>query len=87
MHDPEVLARRLGSDPRALLKRLEDAKQVLRKDLQQYFKEAEFDFEKKRLVSSKGKFFLQWSTRDNPHAPVSYENQQTSVGTVHLYVG
>jgi hypothetical protein len=64
----------------ALRKRLDEAVSVM-KD-KSIFKNAIFDFENKRLITREGKWILQWKIRKYPDKPISYENQQTSVGTV-----
>jgi phage gpG-like protein len=46
-------------------------------------KDQRFSFEERRLYGHSG-FYLQWQTRPHPELTESYENQQTSVGTVVL---
>jgi hypothetical protein len=82
----EQLALALGGDKVALRRRLYEARALLSKWALAYFSPREvcaFDFEKKRLVGLDG-YYLQWQIRRNPDEPDSYENQQTSVGSVSL---
>lgn len=46
------------------------------------FRNGTLDFENKRLVSSDGKYALQFQTRRYPDRKESYDNQQTSTGYV-----
>lgn len=82
----EQLALELAGDRKRLLARLRETVSVLRKDRYAKFfqgKDQRFDFEAKRLYGACG-FYLQWQVRYYPNLPESYENQQTSVGTVVL---
>ena len=82
----EDLALALASDRKQLLARLRETVTVLRKDRYARFfqgKDQHFDFDSKRLYGAAG-FYLQWQLRPFPEQPESYENQQTSIGTVEL---
>jgi hypothetical protein len=85
MKTSEQLALELASDRKALLAELREASRMLNGRYHKFFqrKHQRFDFDNKRLYGFDG-FFLQWQLRHNPDAPESYENQQTSVGTVTL---
>lgn len=74
----------LSNNRAKLLKRLLDARSVLRPWIAKYFKTYTFDFQNKRLISSSGKSCLQWQLRPDPNKTESYENQQTSRGCVIL---
>ncbi len=63
-----------------LKKRLMEAKAVLNDEAKKKFKTTTFDFQNKRLIGDG--YSLQWKLRHRPEEPESYENQQTSVGTV-----
>ena len=85
--DSEYEATKLSTSPYRLLKRLQAAVSVLRDRYQAEFKpqsKQSFDFIAKRLYGGNG-FYLQWQTRDDPQAPESYDNQQTTVGCCTLY--
>lgn len=73
----------LSNDPVLLLKELKSAKACLAREYIPFFKQATFDFERKRLNGTSG-YFLQWQLREHPHLPQSYENQQTNRGQVIL---
>lgn len=82
----EQLALELANDRKRLRARLNETVGVLRKDRYAKFFQRDcqrFDFEAKRLYGYGG-FYLQWTLRLQPDQPESYENQQTSVGTVTL---
>ena len=82
----ETIALELASDRKRLLSRLRETVSVLRRDRYAKFFQREhqrFSFEEKRLYGADG-FYLQWKTRENPEMPASYENQQTTGGTVEL---
>ena len=80
----EEKARELGNDRKRLLMRLKEAKSVLSREIFKAFGKGTFDFQNRRLVGDNG-YELQWSLRANPDMPESYDNQQTSVGSVSLY--
>lgn len=84
MDTNEERALQIGANRIRLKKRLLEARSVLANEFRQRFKKYTFDFENKRLVSSDNKLALQWQLRDRPNEPESYENQQTSVGSVLL---
>jgi hypothetical protein len=60
------------------------ARAVLRSEYRKYFTTPVLDYKKKQLVGTDG-YVLQWLTRERPDQPESYENQQTSVGTVMVF--
>ena len=82
-NEQEALA--LAGDRKRLLARLRETVTVLRTGYAKFFqrKHQRFSFDEKRLYGFGG-FYLQWQLRSDPTAPESYENQQTSVGTVVL---
>lgn len=69
-----------GQNKTKLKKRLMEAKSVLNNEATKLFKNSKFDFENKKLIGDG--YSLQWRVRKDPNKPESYENQQTSVGTV-----
>ena len=71
----------LSLDKKQLYRRMREAVSVMSDWLQPHFavKATRFDFEGKRLVGADG-YILQWNTRKHPACPVSYDNQQCSVG-------
>jgi hypothetical protein len=81
----EELALALAGNRKELLARLRETVHVLNGRYHKFFqrKHQRFDYENKRLYGFDG-FYLQWRLRANPELPESYENQQTSVGTVTL---
>ncbi len=76
----------LSGNPKKLYARLMETKKVLHDYLDQYFTKNTFDFENKRLVSDNDKLYLQWRLRLHPDQLESYENQQTSTGTVVIVI-
>ena len=82
MTSNEMEALKVCNNKILLKKRLMSARSVLVRELYGLFNKHTFDFEQKRLVSSCGKYALQWRLRDKPNEPESYENQQTSIGGV-----
>ena len=82
--DLEIEAIALGDDPKRLLARLRSTRSCLWKVWRREFTPCKFDRVNKRLVSSSGKFALQWQVRERPDLPPSYNNQQTSQGFVHM---
>ena len=87
MTDQEYAALKLSTSPYLLHKSLKDAVSVLRDRYRAEFtpqSKQSFDFIAKRLYGGNG-FYLQWQTRDDPQAPESYDNQQTTVGCCTLY--
>lgn len=81
----EEQALQVGSDRKELLARLREAKSVLNGRYHKFFqrKHQRFNFNEKRLYGFDG-WYLQWQIRLYPEQPESYENQQTSIGTVVL---
>lgn len=74
---------KLAEDPKWLLSRLKEARNCLVNDLRAKAEFWRFDHEKRRLVCLVPPYnWLQWKCRPKPDEPESYENQQTSVGTV-----
>lgn len=80
----ERQARTVGGNSKLLRYRLNSAKTVLHDEIRAYFKPGRYDFVTKRLVSESGQYALVWSVRDQPKSPISYENQQTNLGSVKL---
>ena len=78
----EQKALAVAADRKLLRERLSEARYCLVDDLRKRMAGATFDFTNKRLVSVSGRWCLQWKTRYRPDEPESYDNQQTSVGTV-----
>lgn len=72
----------LINNKQLLLRRLLNAKQVLGRELSSLFNKYTYDFVEKRLISSCGRFCLQWQIRHYPDQPISYYNQQTNQGIV-----
>lgn len=72
----------VGNNKTQLKKRLMEEKYCLNDSIKPKFKNAKFDFRAKQLVGDG--YILQWRVRRHPELPESYENQQTSVGTVVL---
>jgi len=82
--DTECLALAVAADKQALRERFDRFISVLTPAYRKLFLgRPTFDFENKRLIGTGG-YWLQWHTRNNPDAPESYENQQTSIGRVSL---
>jgi hypothetical protein len=81
----EEQALAVGNDKKLLKKRLLNTRSCLSRFYKPFFKEYTFEFENKRLVSSCGKYFLQWFLRNDPLSPPSYYNQQLSEGVVYLF--
>jgi hypothetical protein len=82
MTDNEKKAIQLSKDRERLRQRLLSAKSCLTGAVQLHYGPWSFNFQAKRLVSKNRKFALQWQVRKYPDMPVSYENQQTNIGTV-----
>jgi hypothetical protein len=82
MTNNEEKARELAKDRKRLHQRLLSAKDCLDITVRTHHTPWVFNFQAKRLVSKNRKFILQWQVRKYPEMPVSYENQQTSTGTV-----
>lgn len=82
--DNETKARIIGNSPAKLKKRLTDTRSLLQDDARKKFGKGSFDYTHKRLISDDGTWALQWAMRRDPDSPESYENQQTSVGTVYV---
>jgi uncharacterized protein (TIGR02594 family) len=78
----ELKAAAIGDDPAALKKRLNEAKSVLSNLAKKKMGAGKLDLENKRLIADDGSFALQWRVRRSPSEPISYENQQTSIGVV-----
>ena len=78
----EEKAIKVGNSKSEVKRRLMEAKSVLNKDGRQKFKRPTFNFEAKQLIGDG--YALQWEIRRWPELPVSYENQQTSVGYVEI---
>ena len=65
-------------------KRLKDAVSSLRHPYSAMFKKEKLDFVRKCMISDGDDYELCWRVREKPHKPVSYRNQQTSIGFVEL---
>jgi hypothetical protein len=78
-------AQTLSGNRKQLRQRLTEARNVLNASLRASFGKGTFDFENKRLVGDNG-VILQWRLRDHPDQPPSYQNQQTSRGTVVVVI-
>lgn len=85
MSELEQSAIALSQSREALKKRLMDARAVLADRFLKFFlfDKCNFDFEDKCLWGTDG-YYLQWQVRKNPGEVISYENQQTSLGSVEL---
>lgn len=77
----EDLALTLATNRKHLKQRLHEAKAVLPSSIGKTFGKGTFDFEKKQLIGENG-YILQWRVRLHPELYDSYQNQQTSRGTV-----
>lgn len=77
----EETAIALGNNRTALHKEMLSYLGLLTKEIQKKFprKRLVWDFDAKRLWGTEG-YYLQWSIRENPLEPQSYDNQQTSRG-------
>jgi len=82
-NEEEAIA--VAKDKRALTKRLKGSVLSLKPEYRKLFKDATVDFQKKRLVSSDGRYVMQWLVRDMPGKPESPNNQQTNQGVVTFY--
>lgn len=80
----EKEAQRLRFDRAKLKDYLLEAKSCLMPIYKKHFKKSRFDFDSARLYGDSG-YYLQWKTRHFPDRPISYENQQTTVGRVELH--
>jgi hypothetical protein len=82
----EQLARMIGDDPKLCEERLRDAATFYVPEYRRLFaKGALFVASEKPLYASDGQHLLEYRLRDDPDAPESLENQQTSMGIVVLY--
>ena len=77
----EQVAITVGENRKQLRQRLMEARAVLVREIREGFGKGKFDFERKQLVGENG-CVLQWLVREYPDQPVSYQNQQTSRGSV-----
>jgi hypothetical protein len=77
----EEMAITFGSRSATVRKALSQARACLANDLQKGFGKGRYDKEAKTLRGMNG-VVLQWQVRLHPDQPISYENQQTSVGVV-----
>lgn len=72
-------------DKKRLLKRLREARAVLKLEYRKLFKPGVFKPGERALYSDNPfGYRLQWQTRRHPDQPESYDNQQTSIGAVYL---
>ena len=74
----------VGSSKTKLRKELNEARSMLKSQYNKSFGKGVFDFDKKTLTSDDGRLKLVWSVRSNPLRPDSYNNQQTSVGSIRI---
>jgi len=82
----EQLAQMIGDDPKMCEERLRDAATMYIPAIRNLFKQgAIFVANEKRLYASDGVHLLEYRLRDDPNAPDSLDNQQTSMGMVVLY--
>jgi hypothetical protein len=82
----EQLARQIGDDPKLCEERLRDAATFYVPEYRKLFaKGAIFVANERRLYASDGMHLLEYRLRDDPNAPESLDNQQTSMGIVVLY--
>lgn len=79
-HEKEQKSLACVKTPAKLRKRLSSAAYIFG------VKIAEIDFANKRATTLCG-HILQWKLRRHPELPESYENQQTTVGSVYLFSG
>ena len=80
----EAQALEIGNSRGTLKKRLMSARSVLNRQYRAMFKNPEYDFGNKRLISDDGTLALQWATRRSPKSKPNYNNQQTSKGVVFV---
>ncbi|KKN01179.1 hypothetical protein LCGC14_1130200 [marine sediment metagenome] len=78
---PEQKAKELGLDKTRLL----DARLTMTLSARKDFGKGMYQFNHRRLVSDDGTWALVWQLRKQPNEPISYENQQTSIGTVTIH--
>ncbi len=78
----EEKAAMIGASRSLLRKRLREAISGLADWAWPAFKLPRFEFENKRLISSCGRYALQWKLRHRPDQPPSYHNLQTTCGIV-----
>jgi hypothetical protein len=82
----EQLARYIGDNPKLCEERLRDAATFYVAEYRKLFaKGAIFVASERRLYASDGQYLLEYRLRDDPNAPESLHNQQTSMGVVVLY--
>lgn len=82
----EQLARHIGDDPKLCEERLRDAATFYIPEYRNLFKRgAIFVASEKRLYARDGVHLLEYRLRDDPNAPITLLNQQTSMGIVVLY--
>jgi hypothetical protein len=80
----EDLAIAYGSKSKNVRRRLLSARSLLTKEYKAFFCPGHYYADTKRLVGNNG-YYLEWRVRGFPDQPISYENQQTSIGSVGLY--
>ena len=82
----EQLAQMISDDSKLCEERLRDAATFYIPEYRNLFRNgAIFVAAEKRLYASDGQHLLEYRLRDDPHAPESLDNQQTSMGIVVLY--
>lgn len=62
---------------------MRDTISMLRYDLRQRMKKAKWSYKDKSVIGDG--IMLIWQTRQYPSLPISYDNQQTSIGYVAVY--
>lgn len=80
---PEDMAKAIGADRQLLLRRLLEARSMLKVEYRIMFQKYVYDFDAKMITGADG-YSLRWKLREKPDEPVSYRNQQTSIGAVSL---
>ena len=81
--DLERQALALAASPTELRKRLALGARCL--TAARNVAEWEFNYTHRTLVSPDGKFGVRWEVRRYPQMAISYENQQTSIGSVFAF--
>jgi hypothetical protein len=72
----------IGRSKTAVLRRLKECISVMKREGKEYFRQGHYIPKRKMIVGPDGKYAIQWRLRPYPNKPSSYENQQTSAGTV-----
>ena len=81
----EEMAMSVGNNRIMLRERFREAISTMNREDRRLFSTTKLDFENKRAYSTADPSrYLQWLLRAYPDAPISYENQQTSLGRVYF---